>query len=186
MNNIFRSGKFLLAVVTVIAFNNMVTLSAKEKAPKAKKYKIGELLEVINKGGTGVGTFVLLTDASGKPLTDKELETSAGWKRCAGSKSVDSAFGAGYTNKLSKGETVKLEKDKELISKLQEENRLPSGSHDLVKHVQDRLLLYFVYKKGSEKYRFYINDPFPGKGITTRGNVHYPMQEIADKFDLSN
>jgi hypothetical protein len=84
----------------------------------------------------------------------------------------------------NKGLQVKLEKDLRLIDFLVQDSRLtgvPDKNDGVsLKEKYARLLLYFVLTIHGAHYRFYINDPFPGK---IQEDV-MPASVVVDRWDL--
>lgn len=181
--------------------NNVATGSVtKVVAPRVGKYTIGDLLLTLNKGYSGKGTFLMITDNKGALIVHEDFGTGkSGWSRYAGSTSVDAAFGAGFSSRLPATQEVTLLMDQDLINKMQADGRLPSGNtlsaqeKTLLDNALNRLFLYFIFTVNiggkNVNYRFYINDPCPPRKINKPGRATgavYPVQStVADRFDCT-
>ncbi len=176
----------------------------KVKFPTAgDKRTIKSLWGALNKGVDSTipgaqcpGTFLIISDANGNPVTHEALSSKGGFDSSyKGSKSVDAAFGAGFTGRLPLAQEVTLVKDQDLITKMQGEGRLPlaaagkalsSVESALIDKVSNRLVVYFIYNVNGKNYRFYLNDPCPARKIVRAGQPDvYPIKTtVVDKFDL--
>lgn len=174
----------LCSMKPIVRSNPVATLV---DAPKVGRTTIGGILATLNRGYSGSGTFLLITDAAGKPIAANDLvPNGSGWTRYAGSKSVNMVFGQAFTQKLPPSQVITLLADQALIAKMQATSRLPSGptAAAINNNALNRVFLYFVYPVQGVNYRFYINDPCPPAGMVFPGRppVYPAVTTIINRF----
>ncbi len=187
---IFKKYCLQLVFMGVVCVTVTAQLSgiAAVAAPKAGPTTIGAVITTLNQGYSGIGTFLLVTDAKRVPIVANDLvPNGSGWARIVGSTSVNQVFGQTFTQTLPKAQQVTLVTDQTLISKMQASSRLPkdAASAGVIHNALNRIFLYFVYPVKGVNYRFYLNDPFPPAGIMLPGHpAAYPaVNSIINRFN---
>lgn len=181
----------LLLAVSVVISQNCISGNAAQKAASALKpaipvvgvaYSLGQLFALINTSNPAQSSNFIMATLKGKLVKHEACWPSKG-VLLDGSVSSDRVnFGGVAINKAwiqaNQGVQVQLQADNMLISYLTQKKRLTAVKSMNQKYAQ--ILLFFVLEIGGAKYRFYMNDPFPGK---IQGNVN-PAAMILKKWDL--
>ncbi len=135
----------------------------------AKAYTVLQLMNLINTSNKKkTSTFIVMIDAQGA-ITNSPSSA-------AGSQSVARA-GLQSTIESNMNTSVTLQQDPALIGVLAAGKRLDTKNKDKYQ----KIVLYF--ELGG--YRFYINDPFPGKTVTVKKKRRSPADNIIKKWDFA-
>lgn len=156
----------------------------KVSAPRAVTTTIGAALANLNRGYSGEGTFILVSDANNNPIPNSALVSGS----YPNSMSVNQAFGPTFTQGLPASQSITLLTDPTLIRSMQANNQLPSTASNptAINAALNRVFLYFLYPVNGVTYRFYLNDPCPAPGISLpQRPTAYPALEIINAFDTS-
>ena len=172
-----KNSTIYYSVLLAVASCFMVhVVQAKPKVPStSQSYTVQQLVTLINTSNPSkTSKFLVLVDRSGKYAS--ALGAAAGSASAERAKAADGTKLQGIIQS-NLGTTVTLSQDAALINQLLSQKRLDGANTEKYK----RILLYFEL----DGYRFYLNDPFPGKIVRMKGKRRSPADNIIKKWDFT-
>lgn len=161
---------------------NVGVVAAKPAIPAVGiAYTLGQLWGLINTSNRAQTSSFLLPTLNGKIITHEQCWPAQGVLLNGSVSAGRVNFGGVVVNKdwvaANQNLRVQLNADPVLVSYLTRTKRLTRAAG--LEEQYGQILLYFVLQIGGVNYRFYLNDPFPGK---IKGK-NFPARSIINKWD---
>lgn len=144
-------------------------------------YTLGQLFNLINTSNPNRTSNFILPTANGKVMTHEQCWPSRGALLDGSVSASNVNFNGVVVNRnfiaANQNLGVQLNADPMLIDFLTRDNRLTSAAG--IDQQYGQILLYFVLAINRVNYRFYLNDPFPGR---IQGKT-FPARAIIGKWN---
>jgi hypothetical protein len=145
-------------------------------------YTLGQLFNLINTANPNGTSNFILPSANNKVMTHEQCWPSRGALLDGSVSASNVNFNGVVVNKdfiqENQNLSVQLNADATLIDFLTRDNRLSPAAGISKNYAQ--ILLYFVLAIHGTNYRFYLNDPFPGR---IQGRI-FPARSIMRKWNF--
>jgi hypothetical protein len=148
-------------------------------------YTLGQLFNLINTSNPNKTSNFIFPTLHGKVMTDAQCWPSQGDLLTASVSASSVDFGNGviingpWIEKNSNLQ-IQLAADPILLNFLVTNGRVAKKDQQSY----GRILLYGLININGTNYRLYLNDPFPGKIVTTSRSTTNPSAAILNKWDL--